>query len=89
MYTTFINKKCFKDKDKFTEIPEKMIAMHTKEQKGFSMEQQYHFFEVKDSSITSMNLPIDEDEQLKLPTQLKHMTQEVRNEFRFFKLYQF
>ena len=63
MYTTFINKTAFKDKDKFTDIPDKMIAMHTKFQKGFTMGNQFRFFEFKDCGIHDMGLKLDEDEQ--------------------------
>ena len=92
MYTTLIDKKTFfkdkKDKDKISEIPDKMIAMHTVLTKGFSMGNQYHFFKLTDTGFKNMGLHQDEEEQLKLPDQaLRELTQCVRNEYRFFKSY--
>ena len=85
MFTTLIYKKAFEQAENFTKIPEKMIAMYSKYKKGYSLEAQFRFFEVNDIEIKKMEIPVAEDEQLKLPDQFKQMTQEVRNEFRFYQ----
>jgi len=71
MFSTLIHKEAFEQAEKLTKIPEKMIAMYTKYQKGYSLGKQFRFFEVNDIEIKNMDLPLDEDEQLKLPEQFK------------------
>ena len=77
-----------------------MIAMYTK---NFDNVKQFHFFEINqeedkieklkvnysENETESKPVGTDDEDQLKLPDQLKQLTQEIRKELRYFSNYQF